>query len=130
MLLRTRDAVTRLSALTSEIADRLQRLESLAPISACAAPIIGAAIEQFAETMRAPLSRGRAGGLARARQAAALQERWPDGRYMSRWDSEEMDRQIAERNYMRYAAGGFARASTASRFLDGTFAPTDSHGTK
>jgi hypothetical protein len=87
--------------------------------------MIGAAIERFAQSMRSPLPRGRAGGLARARQAAVFQERWPDGRYMSRWESEEFDRQIAERNYMRYAAGGFARAASAARFLDGTFAPKD-----
>jgi hypothetical protein len=77
--------------------------------AAHAAPAIGGALERFALAMRSALSSGRAGGLARAQQAATLEERWPDGRYMSHWDYEQIERQVADRLYMRNAAGGFAR---------------------
>ncbi len=74
---------------TSELLERIQRLESdqaelrakleadrqlrflIANITSAAevAPEIGAAIERFAQAMRAPLPGGRAGSLARARGA-------------------------------------------------------------
>ena len=82
---------------------------------------IGAAIEGFASAMRRPLKRGRAGGLARASQVSRLRERWPDGRYMTHSDWEQIEREVASAEYMRYAAGGFARAATARRAVDGTF---------
>ena len=42
---------------------------------------------------------------------------------MSYDDWEDIEREIAEGRYMRHAAGGFARAASAERFADGTFAP-------
>jgi hypothetical protein len=127
----------------SELAERLQRLESahaelLARIAgeaalrrltcqvstaASVAPMLGSALEGFASAMRRPLKRGRAGGIARARQATELWERWRDGRFMAHEDSEQIGREIAEQEYMRYATGGFARAASASRASDGTFLP-------
>src|SRR5271169_6068996 len=68
--------------------------------AAQAASAIGAAIERFAEAMRAPLSRGRAGGIARAKTAW----RYTDGTFVS--DSAKIYAYQAE--YERYAAGGFA----------------------
>jgi hypothetical protein len=87
------------------------------------APVIGSAVEKFAQAMRAPLARGRAGGLARARQGSRLGERWSDGRFMAHENWEQIEREIAEAEYMRYAAGGFARVASAHRYPDGTFAP-------
>jgi hypothetical protein len=66
--------------------------------------------------------RGRAGGLARAIQALRLGERWPNGRFMAHEDWEQIERDVAEAAYMRYAAGGFARAAKAKRQTNGTFA--------
>lgn len=131
-----------LEAQVSEVTDRLQRLEqehaqllarvegeaglrrmvAVASEAAQTGATIGAAIEGFAIAMRRPLKRGRAGGLARARQVLKLRERWPDGRYMTHGDWEQIEREVAEAQYMRHAAGGFARAQTARRFADGTFA--------
>jgi hypothetical protein len=125
----------------SEFTDRLQRLErdhaqliariegesalrrAVAATSDAAqtGATIGAAIEGFASAMRRPLKRGRAGGLARASQVSRLRERWPDGRYMTHSDWEQIEREVASAEYMRYAAGGFARAATAIRDVDGTF---------
>jgi hypothetical protein len=132
-----------LEARISEVTDRLQRLERdharlLARTEGEAAlrrvvagaieaaqtgAMIGAAIEGFASAMRRPLKRGRAGGLARASQVSRLRERWPDGRYMTHSDWEQVAREVAGAEYMRYAAGGFARAQSARRYEDGTFAP-------
>lgn len=84
---------------------------------------IGAALEGFASAMRRPLKRGHAGGLARASLASRIGERWPDGRFMAHSDWEQIEREVAEAAYMRRAAGGFARAASAMRSLDGTFAP-------
>ena len=85
---------------------------------------VGAALEDFARAMRRPLKRGRAGGLARASLASRIGERWPDGRVMAHADWEQIERKVAEAAYMRFAAGGFARATGAARFADGTFAPS------
>ena len=118
---------------TSDLAARVQRLETehaalrarlegdrqlrvfMTHIVAAAqvAPAVGAAIERFAEAMRAPLPRGRAGGLARARCAW----RYFDGTFMP--ESEKEAAYIEE--YERYAAGGRARAESADRNPDGTF---------
>src|SRR5208283_5378654 len=93
----------------SELSERIQRLEKehaelLARIdgeaalrrmvgevtaAANAAPTLGSAIEGFASAMRRPLKRGSAGGLARARQALQLRERWSDGRFMAHADWEQ-----------------------------------------
>jgi hypothetical protein len=42
---------------------------------------------------------------------------------MAHSDWEQIEREVAEVEYMRHAAGGFARASSTCRFSDGTFAP-------
>lgn len=63
--------------------------------------LIGSAIESFASAMRVPLKRGRAGGLARARQVSQLDERWSDGRSVAHKDWEQIDREIADAEYMR-----------------------------
>lgn len=126
-----------LVALFSDMRQRIQRLEAeqaqlRARIelgrmtlefwsAAHAATAIGSALEGFATGMRRPLKRGRSGGLARAHQASLLRERWSDGRYMAHEDSEQIEREVAEAEYMRYAAGGFARAASAKRAEDGTF---------
>jgi hypothetical protein len=73
---------------TSDLLERIQRLERehaelraerqlhifAAQIVGAAqvAPVIGGAVEKFAQAMRAPLQRGRAGGLARARSRGAI----------------------------------------------------------
>ena len=40
---------------------------------------------------------------------------------MAHEDWEEIEREIAEDEYMRYAAGGFARVARAVRAANGTF---------
>jgi len=104
-----------------EASDALNRLTSQITGAAGTAFALGASFECFAAGLRSPLRRGRAGGLRRARQAALLQERWPDGRYMGHADWEEIERGVADAEYMRHAAGGFARAARARRAVDGTF---------
>jgi len=101
----------------------LRRLASELSAVANVAPMLASALEGFASAMRRPLKRGRAGGLARAHQASRLRERWSDGRFMAHADWEEIEREVSEAEYMRYAAGGFARVAGALRFSDGTFAP-------
>jgi hypothetical protein len=64
-----------------------------------------------------------AGGLARADQVLHFRERWSDGRFMRHADREQIEREISESEYMRHAAGGFARAASAIRSADGTFLP-------
>jgi hypothetical protein len=59
--------------------------------------------------------RGRAGGLARSRNAW----RYSDGTFMAESERQEIYRE----EYERHAAGGRARAATASRAEDGTFLP-------
>jgi hypothetical protein len=118
---------------TSELLERIQRLERehaelrariegerqlrilAAQIVGAAqiAPVIGEAIEGFAQAMRAPSPRGRAGGLARARGAW----RYFDGTFMP--ESEKSEAYLAD--YERYAAGGRARAANAFRRPDGRF---------
>jgi hypothetical protein len=120
---------------TSDLLERIQRLENeqtelrarlegerqlrilAAQIvgAAQAAPVIGSAIERFAQTLRAPLPRGRAGGLVRARTAW----RYFDGTFMP--ESEKDSAALAE--YERYVAGGRARARSAVRARGGTFLP-------
>lgn len=107
------------AALRARLDDERQLRIVTAQIAAAAqaAPAIGAAIERFAEAMRAPLPlvpRGRAGGLARAKGAW----RYLDGTFMP--ESEKEAAYLEE--FERYAAGGRARARAASRCTDGTFA--------
>lgn len=77
------------------------------------APVIGGAVEKFAQAMRTPIPRGRAGGLARARSAW----RYFDGKFMP--ESEKLEAYRLE--HERFAAGGRARATSARRDRDGTF---------
>ncbi len=121
----TSDLLERIQRLEREQAALRARLESerqlrilAAQIVAAAqvAPVIGDAVEKFAQAMRAPLPRGRAGGLARARSAW----RYLDGSFMP--DSEKFEASLLE--YERYAAGGRARAAQARRMRDGTFKST------
>jgi hypothetical protein len=44
---------------------------------------------------------------------------------MAHEDWEQIERDVAEAEYMRYAAGGRARASRARRAADGTFLPVE-----
>jgi hypothetical protein len=81
------------------------------------APVIGDAIEKFAQAMRASLPRGRAGGLARTRGA----RRYFDGTFMP--ESAKLEALVAD--YERYAADGRARAAEATRATDGTFMRTE-----
>jgi len=122
----------------SDLRERIQRLEmenaSLrvrvesdisqrhsATHTAAVGSIVGWAMESFACAVRTPARRGRAGGLARAHRASRLGQRWSDGRFMAHEDWEQIEREISEAEYMRYAAGGFARAASAARAIDGTF---------
>jgi len=125
---------TRAQELASELLERIQRVEAdqaalRARIegerqlrfltaemvgAALAAPIVGSALEKFAEAMRMPTPRGRAGGLARARSAW----RYFDGTFMPESEKLKADRL----EYERYARGGRARATRAVRNSDGTFA--------
>ena len=122
---------------TSELSERIQRLEReyaelraqlegerqlrafATQVSNAGAmtPVFCAAFERVAESMRAPIPRGRAGGLARARNAW----RFFDGSFMPK--SAKLDARFAE--YERYAAGGRARAATARRASDGVFLAND-----
>jgi len=135
MLLTSRRIRQQLEALTSDLQERLQRLEEeqaelrsqfeggrqlqilAASIASAAeaAPKIGYAFEKFAMAMRTPLPRGRAGGLARASKAW----RYIDGTFMPESNKDEAYRL----DYERYAAGGRSRAAFARRGLDGTFLP-------
>jgi hypothetical protein len=118
----------RVQRLETENASLRARVESdaldrySAAHTAAVGSIVGWAIESFARAVRTPARRGRAGGLARAQQASDLGERWSDGRFMAHEDWEEIEREISEAEYMRHAAGGFARAATAVRATDGRFA--------
>jgi hypothetical protein len=77
------------------------------------APVIGATIEWFAQSMRAPIPRERLGGLARASHAW----RYLNGTFMPESERYEARRQ----GYERYAVGGRARAASALRAKDGVF---------
>ncbi len=81
------------------------------------APVIGGAVEKFAQAMRTPLPRGRAGGLARARSAW----RYFDGTFMP--ESEKSEAYLAD--YERYAIGGRARAANVLRRPNGRFERTE-----
>jgi hypothetical protein len=75
--------------------------------------IIGTAIDNFAQAMRAAQPRGRTGGLARNRNAW----RYFDGTFMP----EAAKNEAYEIERERYAAGGRARAAKALRADHGTF---------
>jgi len=118
----TSDLLERIQRLEREHGELRARLESERQLRILAAqivgaaqiaPVIGGAVEKFAEAMRAPPPRGRAGGRARARSAW----RYFDGTFMP--ESEKFEAYREE--YERYAAGGRARAARAKRAADGTF---------
>jgi hypothetical protein len=131
-------AIDQLEEASSALLTRVQRLEDEQPVcdlgsksssnfeyltahiaaAAQAAPAIGAAIERFAEAMRAPLPRGRAGGLARARNAW----RHMDGTFVPEAECAAAMEQFELADYERYATRGRARARSAVRSKDGTFA--------
>ena len=122
----TRDLLERIQRLEREHAELRARLEGERQLRILAAqivgaaqmaPVIGGAVEKFAEAMRAPLPRGRAGGIARARSAW----RYFDGTFMP--ESAKLEAVVAD--YERYAAGGRARAAEATRATDGTFMRTE-----
>jgi hypothetical protein len=92
MLVLNSNAIATIAARTSDLLDRVQRIEAeQSPLrarlegerqpgfltaeivgAAQAAPIIGIAIESFAQAMRAPLSRGRAVACAGAPARGAM----------------------------------------------------------
>jgi hypothetical protein len=122
----TSDLTARVQRLETEHAALRARLEGerqlrivTAHIAAAAqaAVVVGAAVERFAQGMRASLPLGRAGGLARARTAW----RYFDGTFMP--ESEKEAAYFGD--YERYAVGGRIRARTARRHPDGTFAPSN-----
>jgi hypothetical protein len=133
MLLLNRRMAKHLVDTTSALLSRVQRLEEeqvelraqlqggrqlrllTAHIASAAqsTEIVGDALEQFAQAMRSPLPRGRAGGLARAGRAW----RYFDGTFMP---ESEKDAAYLEQ-YERYAAGGRARAALARRDASGRF---------
>lgn len=97
---------------------QLQMLTAHIAAAAHAAPVIGAAMERFAQAMCAPLPvppRGRAGGVARAKS----EWRHLDGTFMP----ESQKEAAFLKEYERYAKGGRARATEAKRSEDGTFLP-------
>ncbi len=134
MLFRRRSDLKTTDARTGDIIERIQRLEAEQAAlraqtegerqlrflavelvgAAQATPIIGSALEKFAQATRQPLTRGRTGGLARARSA------W---RYFERTFMPESGKvQAYRRGYERHASGGRARAATTARNADGSFA--------
>jgi hypothetical protein len=118
----TSDLLERIQRLEREQAELRARLEGERQLrilaaqivgAAQVAPVIGEAVEKFAQAMRAPLPRGRAGGVARARTAW----RYFDGTFMP--ESEKLE--AFKSDYERYAAGGRARAASAVRDEIGRF---------
>lgn len=99
----------------------LHRLMAEAHAAADAGLTIGSAFEAFAASMRRPLARGRAGGLARAARAW----RNDDGTFISEEERECVIEEAEAEEYEMRAAGGRARAASARRRGDGTFAPND-----
>jgi len=91
-------------------------------ISDAAEAAIGQAIENFARALRrSPVAptRGRAGGLARAREAW----RYSDGTFMPNTERKAAIEECELEEYERYAPGGRARAARAKRGADGAFLP-------
>lgn len=121
-----------ISALRSSLLARIQRIENelmAAKLSRFFSELDAAirlavsqgvqaanAIEKSLRASVAALTRGKAGGFARARNAW----RYDDGTFMP--ESEKVAAYAKE--YERYAAGGRARAARAQRAEDGTFLGT------
>jgi len=112
------ERIQHLEAEHAELRSRLEGLSAVQPVAqTCDAP-------QGARHSTPTPKRGRAGGLGRARQVVRLRERWlATGQFMAHIDREEIGREVAESEYMRHAAGGFARVTTVVRAADGTSAP-------
>ena len=92
-----------------------------------AAEWVGAAIENFAGTMRRRLPRRRPAGIARATKAYRHSDgTFTSGTFTSEGDREALITESAADECEHYAAGGRIRARTACRLPDGTFAPTHS----
>ena len=122
----------------SDLRERIQRLEmenaslrarvesdalhrNSAAQTAAVGSIVGWAIESFACAVRTPARRGAlADSLARARHPISVKD-GPMVGFMAHEDWEQIEREVAEAQYMRYAAGGFARSASATRATDGTF---------
>jgi hypothetical protein len=99
-------------------AARSPRVEPLAlEISRELEAAIGQEMENFARTTT--LVRGRAGGLARAKNAW----RYSDGTFMPNGAKEAVIEEYKLAEYGRYAAGERSRAARAKRGADGTFLP-------
>jgi hypothetical protein len=75
------------------------------------------AVEKGLRGIAAPLPRGKAGGIARARNAW----RYLDGTFMPESEREAALEESELAEYERYAKGGRRRAATALRAADGTF---------
>jgi hypothetical protein len=78
---------------------------------------ISEAIEKGLRARAAPLPRGKAGGLARARSAW----RYQDGTFMRESEREAAIEEWKLAEYERYARGGRRRAALAQRAANGTF---------
>jgi hypothetical protein len=117
----TSELLERIQHLETEQAELRSRLQGLAAAQAAIVISKSDAPDVLSHSATTP-KRGRAGGLARAGQVARLRERWlGSGRFMAHVDREEIEEEVAKSEYMRYAAGGFARAASARRAPDGTF---------
>ena len=88
---------------------QLRILTAHVAVATQSSSVVGAAIERFAEALRAPLPRGRAGGLARAKTAW----RYSDGTFMPEAERTMAIEEFELAEYERYAAGGRARAASA-----------------
>jgi hypothetical protein len=96
---------------------QLRMLTAHITAAAQAAPVIGAAIERFAEAMRSPVPVGRTDGLARAEAAW----RQSDGTFMPEGERAVAIEEFQPAEYERYAAAGRARAGSAPRDAMGRF---------
>ncbi|MGH9343212.1 MAG: hypothetical protein ACRD3Y_03590 [Bryobacteraceae bacterium] len=128
--MRRQKLVTFVENTASELLSRIERLERenaqlAARIEAEAELRAKVAAPPQPPDLPPPPRRGRAGGLARIAQVQRFKERWPDGQFMAHEDWENIEREVQYSLYMRHAAGGYARAESAARYADGTFAPRD-----
>ena len=120
----------RIDQLARELDERIQRLEWAPRLARMGRELAAAAtlaqqgcraahaIEHALRAIgAAPLPRGKAGGLARARTAW----RYDDGTFAS----DSLKEEASRAEYERYARGGRQRAASAHRYEDGTFAPNE-----
>lgn len=107
-------------SLSRELSVCLRELHAAVEVAAQQGSDAACALETGLRASVAPLPRGKAGGLARARTGW----RYGDGTFMSEWKKRETYFEEQE----RHARGGRARVATARRYPDGTFAPNASDG--